>query len=164
MNFLKYYRILQRIQGKTGIRIITYAFVGIILMGAMYTMVGFYESGSNAPMAILEFDIEDNHSRPYIENATLDLEHVKLAQIPSTDMGMPLPGVGIIVFNNQKRASYASTQSYTGPGHYRFDIGFAETMPQYNDTLVISVSFHNESGRFKSARILAKWRWNESEY
>ena len=151
-------------QSKTGIKLVAYAFVGIIIMGALYGTSGFYQAGTLAPMAVLEFDVEGNYSHPIIENANLSLEHVKTAQIPTGEMDMPVPGVGIIVFNNMKRASYSSTNHYTGPGHYRFDIGFEEDMPRYNDTLAIAVHFFDGSGRFDRAQLFTRWRWNESEY
>lgn len=151
-------------QNKAIVKIVIYAFIGIFVLSAAYGMSGFHQSGTLAPMAVLEFDIEGNYSDPIIENAAFELEHVKTAQIPTGEMDMPVPGVGIIVFNNMKRASYSSTNHYTGPGHYRFEIGFEEEMPQYNETLAIAVHFFDKSGRFNRAQIFTKWRWNENEY
>lgn len=151
-------------QGKTSIMLVIYAFMGILVLSAAYGMSGLYMTGTLAPMAVLEFDIEGNYSDPIIENATFNLEHVKTAQIPTGEMDMPVPGVGIIVFNEMKRASYSSTQSYTGQGHYRFKIGFEEEIPQYNDTLAIAVHFFDGTGRFDRAQIFTRWRWNGSDY
>ena len=143
---------------------ILYIFAGILVLGGLYGITGLYQYTTIAPMAVLEFDLEGNYSDPDIENVTFELEYVKTAQIPSGEINMPVPGVGVIVYNNMKRASYSSAQSYTGLGHYRFKIGFNGEMPQYNDTLAISVHFFDESGPFTRAQIFTKWRWNESEY
>lgn len=151
-------------QNKAIVRAVIYIFIGLVAVAAMYGTYGFYQSGTNVPMAVLEMDIVGNYSSPNITNATLELEHVRMGQVPNGEMDMPLPGVGIIVYSNKQRVSYASTQRYTGPGHYRFNIGFDGNMPQYNDELTMAVHFYDMSGKFSRAQLFARWRWNESEY
>ncbi len=164
MNILKYVRNIQKVQGKGIIKIAQYAFAGILALSILYGMAGVYQYGISAPMVVLEFNIKGNYSDPIIVNATLNMTHARTAQIPHGEMDMPIPGVGVIVYNNLKRASYSSAQRYTGPGHYSFEIGFNGDMPQYNDSLTIAVHFFDELGRFNRAQIFTKWRWDENDY
>lgn len=163
MNYLSYLRHVQKHGHKAFIRIIVYAFVILIAILAIGGIYGAYLTGIGAQMGVLELEVTGDYANPRIANATFEREVVKKAQVPNTDADLYVPGVGVSTYNNMKRVGYSSTQKYTGPGHYRFNIGFID-MPQYNDTLTIAVHFYDDTGMFYRSQLFTRWRWNESDY
>lgn len=163
MNILRYLRNVQKQGHKAFTKIIVYAFVILIAILGVAGIYGFYLTGTDAQMGVIELDIGGDYANPRIVNATFDLEVVNKAQVPTADATIDVPGIGVSTYNNMKRVGYSSTHSYTGPGHYRFNIGFID-MPQYDDTLTMAVHFYDDTGMFYRSQLFAKWRWNESDY
>ena len=164
MNILRYLRNVQKQGHKAFIKIVVYVFVIIIAILGVSGIYGFYVVGTDVHVAVLELDIEGDYANPRIANATFDLGVIKKGQVPNTDAKLDVPGIGVSTYNNMKRAGYSSTHSYTGPGHYRFNIGYLD-MPQYNDTLTMAVHFYDDSGTmFYRSQLFTRWRWNESDY
>ena len=164
MNILRYLRNAQKQGHKAFSKIIVSAFVILIAILAISGIYGFYLAGVDVPVTVLEFEVVGDYANPRIVNATFDREIVEKAQVPNTDAKLYVPGVGVSTYNNMKRVGYSSTQKYTGPGHYRFNIGYLD-MPQYNDTLTMAVHFYDDSGTmFYRSQLFTRWRWNESDY